>query len=283
MSHYITSPTPLHPSLMLSLWFCPLLSSPQASHRRDLAFTFAYSTCSSELLLEGIQPRVTDPDARQETHQGALITLPPSRFDESISLCLTASAASPNVLGLSQGQAEGCRKPASDAQFVFPSPTSFSPDLDPFESSDSPARGFVELFQLFCPDSEVVFVFFSHMKIVADLHNLPAASPKSYFTGLPLLSQPSEPGIVQPQHVAAPKCRTAVSGFIMNRCSEQKQQNIKSEAGFKCNRKMSQLNSAGRNSIKDGVSLDCRDDSPLHPRWMSRLSCTQQFFAVIYS
>lgn len=108
---------------MLSLWFCPLLSSPQASHRRDLAFTFAYSTCSTELLLEVIQPRVTDPDARQETHQGALITLPSSRFDESISLCLTASAASPNVLGLSQGQAEGCRKPAPDAQFVLPSPT----------------------------------------------------------------------------------------------------------------------------------------------------------------
>lgn len=138
--------------------------------------------------------------------------------------------------------------------------------------------GLVKLFHLFCPDSEVVFVFSSHMKIVADLHNLPAASPKSYFTGLPLLRQPSEPGIIQPQHVAAMKWRTAVSGFIINRCSEQKQQNLKSEAGFKCNRKMSQLKSAGRNSIKDRVSLDCRDDWPLHPRWMSRLSCTQQFF-----
>lgn len=84
------------------------LSSPRASHWRDLAVTFAYGTCSAELLLQVIQPQVTDPD---ETHQRALITLSSSRFDKSISLCLTASAASPNVLGLSQGQAEGCRKP----------------------------------------------------------------------------------------------------------------------------------------------------------------------------
>lgn len=229
-----------------------------------------------------IQPQVTDPDDRQETHRRALITLPSSRFDKSISLCLTASAASPNVLGLSQGQAEGCRKPLmNNLCSLLRHPLLsffFYPDLAVWVFW-LVCSGFVKLFQLFRPDLEVVFVFFSRMKISIIYQQL----LQSHISQAPpLLSQPSEPGVIQPQHVAALKCSTAVSGFIMSRCSEQKQQNIKSEAGFKRKRKTSQLNSAGRNSIKDRVSLDCREDSPLRPRWMSRLSRTRRFFFCGY-
>lgn len=45
-------------------------------------------------------------------------------------------------------------------------------------------------------------------------------SPNSYFTGLPLLIQPSELCIIHPQHVVAMKCRNAFSSIINNSCSE---------------------------------------------------------------
>lgn len=46
-----------------------------------------------------------------------------------------------------------------------------------------------------------------------------AASPDSYFTGLPPLSQPSEPCIAQPQRVVAMKCRKSFSSLVFSSCS----------------------------------------------------------------
>lgn len=46
-----------------------------------------------------------------------------------------------------------------------------------------------------------------------------AASPDSYFTALPPLSQPSEPCIAQPQRVVAMKCRKSFGSLVFNSCS----------------------------------------------------------------
>lgn len=46
-----------------------------------------------------------------------------------------------------------------------------------------------------------------------------AAPPDSYFTGLPPLSQPSEPCIAQPQRVVAMKCRKSFGSLVFNSCS----------------------------------------------------------------
>ena len=54
-----------------------------------------------------------------------------------------------------------------------------------------------------CSCLQRLFSFMSPYQSVANLHYLPAASPNSYSSGLPLLIQPSEPGITHPQHVAA--------------------------------------------------------------------------------
>lgn len=60
---------------------------------------------------------------------------------------------------------------------------------------------------------------------ISNLDYLPAVSPNSYFTGLPLLIQPSELCIIHPQHVVDMKCRNTFSGIINNSCSETEEQN----------------------------------------------------------
>lgn len=75
---------------------------------------------------------------------------------------------------------------------------------------------------------------------IANLGYLPAASPNSHFSGLPLLIQPSELCIIHSQHVVGVKCRNAFSSIINNSCSEKREQNAKWKAGWKCQGK--QLN-----------------------------------------
>lgn len=59
--------------------------------------------------------------------------------------------------------------------------------------------------------------------------NLPAASPKSYFRGLPLPARANEPRIIQPQRVAAAERSVAAAGFSDSRCPEQKRRHLKSQ------------------------------------------------------
>lgn len=71
-----------------------------------------------------------------------------------------------------------------------------------------------------CSCLQRLFSFMSPYQSTANL-DLPAASPKSYFTGLPLLIQPSELCIIHPQHVVDMKCRNAFGSIINNSCSEK--------------------------------------------------------------
>lgn len=97
---------------------------------------------------------------------------------------------------------------------------------------------------LFCPLSVVVYNAPFHLccqiKSIANLDYSPAASPNSYFTGLPLLIQPSELCIIHPQHVVDMKCRNAFGSIFNNSCSEEREQNAEWEAALKCKGK--QLN-----------------------------------------
>lgn len=78
-----------------------------------------------------------------------------------------------------------------------------------------------------CSCLMLFFPFVLQFQSIANLDYLQAASPNSYFTGLPLLIQPSELCIIHPQHVVDMKCRNTFSSNINNSCSEKREQNAK--------------------------------------------------------
>lgn len=78
-----------------------------------------------------------------------------------------------------------------------------------------------------CSCLQHLFSFVLHYQSIANLDYLLAASPNSYFTGLPLLIQPSELCIIHPQHVVDMKCRNTFSSNINNSCTEKREQNAK--------------------------------------------------------
>lgn len=119
----------------------------------------------------------------------------------------------------------------------------------------------MSLFLLFCPPSVVVYNACFSIYVAISKHCksrlfTSTISPNSYFTGLPLLIQPSELCIIHSQHVVAMKCRNAFSSIINNSCSENGEQNAKWEAGLK--REGKQLNQISQ-ILSFSFSFDWRD------------------------
>lgn len=118
MSNYATSVPPPAITGTTSLYFCPALSSPPASRRRDLAFTLAYGACSSVLVNESAGE--ANPDARQRL----VMTLCPSLLDKSV---LSDSESDERRRARFESRPRPARlQNASDAQFTVPSPAFWS-------------------------------------------------------------------------------------------------------------------------------------------------------------
>lgn len=81
-----------------------------------------------------------------------------------------------------------------------------------------------------CSCLQRLFPFMLAYQSIVNRDYSPAASPNSYFTGLPLLIQPTELCIIHPQHVVAMKCRNTFSNIINNSCSEKGEWNAKWKA-----------------------------------------------------
>lgn len=115
-----------------------------------------------------------------------------------------------------------------------------------------------------CSCLQRLFSFVLQFQSIANLDYLPAASPNSYFTGLPLLIQPSELCIIHPQHVVDMKCRNTFSGNINNSCSEKRKQNAKY---------MGDWNVEGNNSIKSVTSYVSRAEGKICTIFNNPVEC----------